>query len=513
MGLTNHATGRGAWDSGLTVVKRSPEDRVIALAGNPNVGKSTLFNGLTGMNQHTGNWPGKTVANAQGHCSTNAHDYVLVDIPGTYSLLAHSAEEEVARDFLCFSQPDAVVVVCDATCLERNLNLVLQILELSTKVIVCVNLMDEARRKGILLDLERLSNLLGVPVVSTVAQCKASQATLMDAVDQVMDGTLDCTPHPVTYPPEIERALSLLEPELTPLVAGTTIQPRWLALQLLAPDATLFETLRAQSGCGLSPRADPEGRPDQRPRPAGAGRAGRQAGEGCHCDQLGDGGGSHQPSSGYIPTGRLPQHRPEDRPHPDQQAAPAIPVMLLLLALVFWLTIAGANVPSQWLSTVLFWVEGQLSQLFVTLHAPAWLHGLLVDGCLPRAGLGGVGDAAAYGHLLPAVHSAGGCGVSAAGGLQSGSTLPEMLRLREAGADHLHGVRLQRRRCGGLPHHRLPPGAAAGHPDQQLRPLQRPLPHPDHPADPVFRRYRRRAVLLPPVGAAADRCSSCWGWG
>ena len=121
MGLTNHATGRGAWDSGLTVVKRSPEDRVIALAGNPNVGKSTLFNGLTGMNQHTGNWPGKTVANAQGHCSTNAHDYVLVDIPGTYSLLAHSAEEEVARDFLCFSQPDAVVVVCDATCLERNL--------------------------------------------------------------------------------------------------------------------------------------------------------------------------------------------------------------------------------------------------------------------------------------------------------------------------------------------------------------------------------------------------------
>ena len=248
MGLTKHTTGTSAWDSGLPVLKQRPEDRVIALAGNPNVGKSTLFNGLTGMKQHTGNWPGKTVANAQGYCSTAAHNYVLVDIPGTYSLLAHSAEEEVARNFLCFSQPDAVIVVCDATCLERNLNLVLQILELSTQVIVCVNLMDEARRKGILLDLDRLSALLGVPVVSTVAQCKASQEALMQVVDQVMDGTLVCTPHLVTYPPEIEQALSLLAPELTPLAAGTAIQPRWLALNLLAPDAALFQTLQAQLG-------------------------------------------------------------------------------------------------------------------------------------------------------------------------------------------------------------------------------------------------------------------------
>ena len=105
MGLTKHTTGTSAWDSGLPVLKRRPEDRVIALAGNPNVGKSTLFNGLTGMKQHTGNWPGKTVANAQGYCSTAAHDYVLVDIPGTYSLLAHSAEEEVAREFSSVSGP------------------------------------------------------------------------------------------------------------------------------------------------------------------------------------------------------------------------------------------------------------------------------------------------------------------------------------------------------------------------------------------------------------------------
>ena len=126
MGLTSGSTGRKAVDGGLVIHRETPQDRVIALAGNPNVGKSTVFNGLTGMNQHTGNWPGKTVANAQGRCEHGGRGFVMVDIPGSYSLMAHSAEEEVARDFICFGDPDAVVVVCDATCLERNLNLVLQ---------------------------------------------------------------------------------------------------------------------------------------------------------------------------------------------------------------------------------------------------------------------------------------------------------------------------------------------------------------------------------------------------
>ena len=144
MGLTKSSVGIGAVDSGLEIKKQAPDDRVIALAGNPNVGKSTVFNALTGLNQHTGNWPGKTVSNTQGYCKSDKHSYVLVDIPGTYSLMAHSAEEEVARNFICFGDPDAVAVVCDATCLERNLNLVLQTMEISKKVIVCVNLMDEA---------------------------------------------------------------------------------------------------------------------------------------------------------------------------------------------------------------------------------------------------------------------------------------------------------------------------------------------------------------------------------
>ena len=125
----------------------TPQDRVIALAGNPNVGKSTVFNGLTRMNQHTGNWPGKTVANAQGRCEHGGRGFVMVDIPGSYSLMAHSAEEEVARDFICFGDPDAVVVVCDATCLERNLNLVLQTIEITPHTVVCVNLMMKPEKR------------------------------------------------------------------------------------------------------------------------------------------------------------------------------------------------------------------------------------------------------------------------------------------------------------------------------------------------------------------------------
>ena len=172
MGLTKSSVGVGAVDSGLEIKKQSETDKIIALAGNPNVGKSTVFNALTGLNQHTGNWPGKTVSNAQGYCRTKKRGYVLVDIPGTYSLMAHSAEEEVARNFICFGGPDAVVVVCDATSLERNLNLVLQTVEISKNVIVCVNLMDEAKKRGIEINLQRLSLLLGVPVVGTAARNK-----------------------------------------------------------------------------------------------------------------------------------------------------------------------------------------------------------------------------------------------------------------------------------------------------------------------------------------------------
>ena len=185
---------------------------MIALAGNPNVGKSTVFNALTGMNQHTGNWPGKTVSSAQGHCTHNGREYLLVDIPGTYSLMAHSAEEEVARDFICFGQdgraPDAVVVVCDATCLERNLNLVLQTLEITANVVVCVNLMDEARKRGVQVDLPRLSAALGVPVVGTSARSEKGLDALMDAVEK-STSSLPVRRHSLRYGDAVEEAVRI----------------------------------------------------------------------------------------------------------------------------------------------------------------------------------------------------------------------------------------------------------------------------------------------------------------
>ena len=243
MGLTKQSVGMGAVDSGLEIKKQTPDDKIIAIAGNPNVGKSTLFNNLTGMNQHTGNWPGKTVTNAQGYCKTKEHSYVLVDIPGTYSLMAHSAEEEVARNFICFGGSDGVVVVCDATCLERNLNLVLQTMEISDRVLVCVNLMDEAARKNITIDLKGLSEKLGVPVAGTIARKKRSLDQLMKQLDDLVEGTQTASPYQVEYSPIIEQAIAMAEPAVKARVEGK-VSSRWLTLKLLDSDPSLMKELR-----------------------------------------------------------------------------------------------------------------------------------------------------------------------------------------------------------------------------------------------------------------------------
>lgn len=166
--------------------KEGQPSRVIALMGNPNVGKSTLFNRLTGLQQHTGNWPGKTVEVARGRCTLGGRNWELVDLPGTYALLAHSPEEEVARAFLAEGQADALVVVCDATSLERNLNLALQAMELTDRVVICVNLMDEAQHKGVRVDIDALSRELGVPVVGAAARQGKGLAQLLAALDGVL---------------------------------------------------------------------------------------------------------------------------------------------------------------------------------------------------------------------------------------------------------------------------------------------------------------------------------------
>jgi len=378
MGLTSGSTGLKAVDRGLVIKKQSPGDRVVALAGNPNVGKSTVFNGLTGLNQHTGNWPGKTVANAQGYCTYGDYNYIMVDIPGTYSLMAHSAEEEVARNFICFGSPDAVVVVCDATCLERNLNLVLQSIEITGKVVVCVNLMDEAKKKNIRIDLDGLSKKLGVPVVGTTARKKRSLDRLMQSVDELLYGEGERTPIRIRYIEPIEEAIGIIEP-LAAEKAGGRINPRWLNLKLLDSDETLLTALRDYLGFDLLEDGEI-----------------RNALERAWL-HLSDNGISRESLRDKIvsclvltaealcldtvtfeKTGYDATDRKIDRLLTSRLTG--FPIMLGLLALIFWITITGANYPSQWLSTLFLKLQNKLTELFVFLNAPDWLHGALVLG-------------------------------------------------------------------------------------------------------------------------------------
>ncbi len=217
-------------------------DRVIALAGNPNTGKSTLFNALTGLKQHTGNWPGKTVTRAEGGYQFNNIRYKLVDLPGTYSLLSASQDEEVARDFILFGQPDCTIVVTDATALERNLNLVMQVMEITDKVVVAVNLMDEAERKGMEVDTRALSRDLGVPAIPVTARTGEGMSNLLSTVAGVIDETISTKPLRINGTPEFQNAIDQLVPMIEQMVPGIP-NARWVAIRLLDGDSKVQSSL------------------------------------------------------------------------------------------------------------------------------------------------------------------------------------------------------------------------------------------------------------------------------
>ena len=376
MGLTFNSTGNNASKTELIINKKNDKDKIIAVAGNPNVGKSTLFNALTGMHQHTGNWPGKTVTNAQGYCKTKSFSYVLVDIPGTYSLLAHSPEEEVARNFICFGKPDAVVVVCDATCLERSLNLVLQTLEISKKVIVCVNLLDEAKRKGIEINLDALSKKLGVPVVGTVARNKKSLNSLLKSLDNI-DNT-ESNVFSVRYPDIIEQAINIIEPVIKKK-ANNKLNSRWLSLQLLEPDASFLLEIEKYLGADfLSDEEITEATQNAKDFLYKEGvRAGRikdmiTSATVISAENISK-GIIKAKSNGYNKTDRKIDKILTSR-------LLGYPVMILLLALVFWITITGANYISECLSALFSTVENHLRSFLKMLDTPIWLKSLIVDG-------------------------------------------------------------------------------------------------------------------------------------
>tara|TARA_B100000508_G_C11433842_1_gene264908 strand:+ start:106 stop:885 length:780 start_codon:yes stop_codon:yes gene_type:complete len=219
-------------------------DYVVALAGNPNTGKSTVFNALTGLRQHTGNWAGKTVTRAEGGFKYNDKRFKLIDLPGTYSLLSTSEDEEVARNTILFGRPDVTVIVADASRLERNLNLVLQVLEITNKAVLCLNLMDEAKRHGIEIDDRTLAKDLGIPVVVTSARSNEGIPELIQTIYQVASGEIACKPHKIkSLPKKVEQAVKSLSKKISALYPDIP-NSRWLAMRLLDGDQQILNALK-----------------------------------------------------------------------------------------------------------------------------------------------------------------------------------------------------------------------------------------------------------------------------
>lgn len=372
-------------------------DHVVALAGNPNTGKSTVFNALTGLRQHTGNWPGKTVTRAEGTFRYHEETYRLIDLPGTYSLMATSQDEEVARDFLLFGNPDVTVIVVDATRLERNLNLTLQVLEITDRAVVCLNLMDEAKRHGVIVDDRALAEELGVPVVPASARSGVGIDRLKEVIEGVATGRLETAPRRAEYTnPSLRTAVARLKAEVAALYPELK-NPGWVALRLLDGDVRIAEAVKNGT---LAERSIVR-------QPAAPGSV-------ATLTQIGPprarverllalaselrweiGGDYHQAvveslyAKAEVIAQRVATRDPSRRRFDWDRALDRVltsrwtgfPVMLALLGLVLWLTIIGSNYPSQLLSAFLLdTVHPLLKQASAAMRVPWWLDGLLVDG-------------------------------------------------------------------------------------------------------------------------------------
>lgn len=344
-------------------------DKVIALAGNPNVGKSTIFNALTGNRQHTGNWPGKTVGNASGEYTFNNKNCLIYDLPGTYSLISHSEEEEIARDFICFGNSDLTVIVLDAVCLERNLNLALQIIEINPNVIVCVNLIDEARKKKIKIDIDMLSNILKVPVIATSARSNIGLNKLLKTIDEFKGNEVNV----IKYDDKIEMAISMIIDEIN---TNKNISKRFLALKLLDNDEIMIKSLTENLGNDFI------------------------------SDKLLD---KIKVAKEYLYNNNITELKDitsvalinkaeeiaknvvffEDENYNKKNRKidkiltskiTGIPIMIIGLMVIFFLTITGANYPSELLYNFLFKIEDMLINLFNYLNIPNIITEILIHG-------------------------------------------------------------------------------------------------------------------------------------
>lgn len=349
----------------------------IALAGNPNVGKSTIFNALTGLNQHTGNWAGKTVENARGEFTYKNNKYIVTDLPGTYSLMAHSAEEIVARDFICFGGADMVIVVCDATCLERNLNLALQAMEITDNIIICVNLMDEAKKKQIYIDIEMLKKNLGVPIVQTSARSEAGLDILLKEIE-FMAKYKSSEPVRVKYLPVIEEAIQTLQNAVEDVV-DIKYNPRWISLKLLDYDKTLINTLNSHLNFDiLSNEKISKSLDKAKSQLEINGYSKEKLKDTVVSNTILTAEGVCADSVYQKKCSRSVLDRKIDRIVTNRWTG--IPIMLFMLIIILWLTIVGANYPSQLLSEGFGLLEEQLLIFFKYINMPVLLYEVLVLG-------------------------------------------------------------------------------------------------------------------------------------
>lgn len=370
----------------------------VALAGNPNVGKSTIFNSLTGMHQHTGNWTGKTVANATGKAIINDKEFTFVDIPGTYSIMSNSEEEEIARDYICFGNPDATVIVVDSTCLERNLNLVYQIMEITDNIIVCVNLLDEAKKKKIKIDLKKLEDLLGVPVVGTIAREKQTLENLKNTIYKVCEGEIKPHTKTVIYEQEIEENLEKIVEKLdTDLLVNeysekrnivTDIEVeknkvskklyRWIAIKLIDGEEKILKSIQENLEIDLEEQGIQQSVIEAKENLETREIISKNFKDKIVADIM----RKAEETSKEVCTFENKNYRERDLKIDKILTSKifGIPIMLLFLGLIFWITIVGANYPSEWLFSVFNWLQDKLIYFANYIHCPTWISDMLING-------------------------------------------------------------------------------------------------------------------------------------